>query len=622
MVLLITLSVLVALVGCQSPTPAAVTIPIRDQIPEQYKWRLQDIYASDDLWEQDFVKVRESTPALKSYEGRLGESARVLADFLTLKDSVYQVQERLYVYAGMRRDEDLTNNKYQGMSGRASTQRTELEAATAFARPEILSINDSRMTDFLQDRNLAVYKVAIDNIMRLKPHTLTDPEEKLMALGQDVMGSPRNVHGLLIDADFTWPVVKDGQGRDFELANSRYYTLLGWVDRKAREAAYNAYLTPYESHQNTMAALYVTEVNAHIFNARARGYGSSLEAALDGPGIPVSVYTSLVDAVGNNLVPLHRWTSLRKEVLGVDELRPYDVFVTLFPGAEKKYTYEEAKALLRAAFKPLGKDYLAVMEEGFNKGWIDLYATENKRGGAYSWGTYGAHPYMLMNYGETLTTDDVLTLAHEMGHSIHSYFSDKNQPYVYSSYEIFVAEVASTTNEILVLNYLLQNSAENQRLPILEAYLNKITLTFYGQVRYAEFEKLTHEKAENGEALTPDVLAGLWSGLLQKYWGPEMKVTANSGVEWGRIPHFYRNFYVYSYATSIAAAETLSRKLLTGDTSAVEAYLALLYAGCSDSPVSLLKKAGVDMTSPEPVTIISGRMADLVSQVKTVSAGK
>lgn len=610
------------LTSCATKTPQPVTIPTRDQIADQYKWKLEDIYATDELWEQDFTAISQAVPSLQKYQGKLGESAATLLSYLKLEEDANKRLGKLYVYARMRKDEDLTVSKYQAMADRAGSLSTEINTATAFVRPELLAIDDSKMAEFLQNKDLKPYQMLMDNIVRLKPHTLPGEEEKLFALSQDVMGSPETIYNFLTGADFTWPLVKDENGKEVELSYERYAKMLDSPDRQVRETGYNSYLIPYKQYTNTLSSLYATQVKAHIFNAKARVYDSALAAALDGPNIPAVVYDNLVNSVRNNLEPLHNWTALKKKALKIEELHPWDVFVPVSPGTQRYYTLEEAKTLIKAALKPLGPDYLAKLEEGFNSGWIDFYATANKTSGAYSWGSYGTHPYVLLNFGEKITFDDVSTLAHEMGHAMHSYYSDLNQPFTASASSTFVAEVASITNQVLLMNYMLNNASPKEKLPLLEKYITLITGTFYTQTRYAEFEKATHDKAENGESLTPELLSSLWSDLYQQYMGSDMKINDNTGYGWASIPHFYYNFYVYNYATSMCAAEALSQKLLAGDQKAVEAYLGFLSSGSSRYPIDILKGAGIDMTTSAPIDSTSRKMGELVAGAEAILSGK
>jgi oligoendopeptidase F len=609
----------------QIPTaqPVPEDLPTRDQIGEQYKWNLKDVYSSDAVWEQDFERVKESIPQFKNFEGKLGESSQSLLSYLRLRDEIYPILDRLDLYAACSHDQDLANATYQALYTRMLSLRAEIESATAFTRPEILAIDDQKLAEFLRQKDLALYKQYIDNITRMKPHTLSGSEENLLAMSRDILISPENIYGTLTGADFTWPSVKDEQGKEVKLSPSRYADLMQSKDRSVRQDAYKAYFTPYESYQNTLASLYDTEVKAHIFNAKARGYSSSLESYQDIDDIPVNVYTNLISSVHNNLDSLQAWAALREKVLGLDEVRPYDINVPLFPESEKTYSYEEAQVLIEAALKPLGAEYGAILDKGFRSGWVDLYATKNKRNAGYGGGVYGVHPIVFLNSGKNLYLSDVLDLAHEMGHAVHRVYENENQPYVYSADQGFKDEIASLTNELLVLNYLLQNTSGDQKLAVMENYLNLIVLNLYGATRYAEFELITHEKAESGEALTAETLSKVWSGLFQKYWGPEMKVEPETGYEWARVMHFfYYNFYSYNYSTSLSGAEIIVQKLLAGDSQALKDYLAFLAAGSSDYSIELVKRSGADLSTSAPVDALGRKMGDLVSQMETLINNK
>ncbi|MBL7074942.1 oligoendopeptidase F [candidate division KSB1 bacterium] len=597
-------------------------IPTRDQIEEQYKWNLGDIYASDDLWEQDFSKVKGFIPRFKEYEGILRKSPQNLLGCLKLQDEVGETLGRLFLYAYRRKDEDLNNTTYQALADRVRGLATQLSSAAAFIRPEILSISERRLRKFhKKEEGLAVYEHYLGDITRTKPHTLPKEQEEILALAGEVMGSPYTVFGMLDNADFSWPSIKDEEDNEVEMSKGRYYMFMYSPDRRVRHDAYKEFYVPYEAHKNTLGALFSANIKSDIFYMKNRKYNTCLEASLNRPNIPVEVYNNLITTIHNNLGPLHRWAALKKKVMELDELHPYDTYAPLFAESTKKYTFEEAKEMVKEALRPLGEDYIKVLKEGFENRWIDVYENVGKRGGAYSAGTYGVHPYVLLNYNGTL--NDVFTLAHEMGHTIHTYYTIHTQPFIYSDYATFVAEVASTTNEALLMDYLLKKTEDkDEKLALLQKYIGNIMTTFYRQTRFADFEKMVHDKAERGEALTPDVLDQLFGDLYQQYWGPEMVVDPEEKLSWARIPHFYYNFYVYTYATSYAASQAVSQKILTEGEPAVKAYLNFLSRGSSAYPIDLLKGAGVDMSTPEPIEATTKKMDELIDQVEAILAEK
>jgi len=619
---LLCLALLIGACGHPAQKTEVGKIPTRDQIEEQYKWRLEDIYASDNIWEQDFSRVEALISQFKQYDGELGKSAQNLLECLKLQDETWNTLDRIYVYASMRKDEDLNNTTYQALADRANGLYTRAGSATAFISPEILSISDEKLQDFLnKEEGLVLYKHYLDDVTRTKQHTLPKEQENILALASEVMSAPENIFDMLNDADFTWPSIKDEKGNNVEMSKQRYNLLMDSPNRQMRRDAYKAMYVPYEAYKDTLATLFSANIKSHIFNMRSRGYDSCLEAALDDPNIPVSVYHNLVSTVEDNLAPLQRWAALKKNVTGLDELHPYDSYVTMFAESTQTYTFEEAKEMVKEALRPLGEDYIRVLEEAFSNRWIDVYESAGKRSGAYSWGTYGVHPYVFLNYSSTLSLYDVFTLAHEMGHAVHYYYTYQNQPFIYSSYEIFVAEVASTTNEALLMDYLLKKAeAKETRLALLQRYIGNIVSTFYRQTLFAEFEEMVHHKAEIGEALTPDVLTKMYGDLYQQYWGPAMVVDAEEGLTWSRVPHFYYNFYVYTYATSYAASQLVSQKILTEGTPEVTAYLDFLAGGCAAYPIDLLKGAGADMSTPDPIKATTQKMDELLDQMEAILA--
>ncbi|MBN2290647.1 MAG: oligoendopeptidase F [Candidatus Glassbacteria bacterium] len=587
----------------------------RDEIDQRYKWRLEDIYPANEDWERDFAEVKKMIPEVEAFSGRLGESPEVLAALFKLRDSLGVKMGKLYVYSHMRRDENTADDTYQALSDRAEGLGTSLAAATSFIVPEILQIDEQRLRGWLDYPGLAAARHLVEDILRTREHTLGPEQEKLLAMSSEVTRSPQTIFSMLDNADIRYPAIEDENGEQVELTKARYQKFLESGDRELRRRAFEAFYTTYNGYENTLAALLSSIVKRDIFYARARNYGSSLEAALDGDNIPVEVYDNVVGSVNQNLSPLHRYVALRKRVLGLDEVHPYDLYLPLFPTTEDEYQYDDAVKLVSESLKPLGETYLSVLKEGFGSNWIDVYETRGKRSGGYSWGSYGTHPYILLNYNGTL--HEVFTIAHEMGHALHSHFTRQAQPYMYGDYTIFVAEVASTTNEALLIDHLLKVSGdEKMQLGLLDHYVRQIQGTVYIQALFAEFEREIHRQVEDGGALTSTVLSELCRSLYQKYFGPDLVVDEIYEINWGRIPHFYNNFYVYQYATGFSAAALLSEKILSQGEPAVGKYLQFLKSGSSDYSIELLKRAGVDMTSPEPVVAAARLMDRLLDRME------
>ncbi len=595
-------------------------LPSRSEIEDKYKWNLNDIYASDEQWETDFNWVIGQIPEYKKYEGRLADSPSTLLACLRLDDSVGMKLERLYLYSMLSKDSDLRDNKYQAMDDRIKSLYSKITATSSFIKPELLSIPDEKLLKMISaNEELKIYKHLIDDLLRTKAHTLSNKEEKILALAGEITQAPYSAYSMFTNADLKFPIIKDDDGNDVELSHARFYAAMYSGDREYRNRAFSGYLNTYKNYVNTFSSLFNSNLKTNIFNARSRNYISAREASLDKNNIPVSVYDKLVEAVNKNFEPMHRWAALKKKLLKVDELCPYDVYVTVFNQEnEKKYPYEEAIELVLKSLEIMGSDYQESLRKAFGNRWIDVYETQAKKSGAYSSGTtFGVHPYVLLNWTDLL--NDVFTLAHEMGHNMHSYYTGLSQPFPYANYSIFLAEVASTFNESLLLEYLINNSQKkDEKLFLLEKYLDNITATFYRQVMFAEFEMNTYQKTESGEALTPEILCKMYKDIYQKYWGPEMKVVKEEEYTWSRIPHFYYNFYVYQYSTGFAASEVLSNKVKSEGEPAVKRYIEFLKAGSSDYPINILKKAGVDMNSSEPVLAVTTKMNQILDEVESL----
>ncbi|PET70179.1 oligoendopeptidase F [Priestia megaterium] len=576
-------------------------LPSRSEIKVEDTWKLEDIFASDDAWEKEFEEVKALIPQMEKFKGKLGESAQTLYDALQEQDELTMRVSKLYTYAHMRYDQDTTNSFYQGLNDRIKTLYTQIASALSYVTPEILSIEESKIKQYMvEHKELKLYAHALDEITRERPHILSESEEALLAQASEVLGSSSNTFGMLNNADLEFPSIKDENGEEVEITHGRYIRFLESSDRRVRKEAFKAVYETYGKFKNTFASTLSGTVKKDNFSARVRHYNSARHSALSTNNIPEEVYDNLVKTVNDNLHLLHRYIDLRKKVLGIEELHMYDLYTPLVKDVKMEVTYEEAKDYILKGLKPLGEDYLNVLKEGFENRWVDVHENKGKRSGAYSSGTYGTNPYILMNWQDNV--NNLFTLAHEFGHSVHSYYTRKAQPYPYGDYSIFVAEVASTCNEALLNDYLLKTiDDEKQRLYLLNHYLEGFRGTVFRQTMFAEFEHDVHVRAQNGEPLTPELLTKLYYDLNKKYFGDNLVIDEEIGLEWARIPHFYYNYYVYQYATGFSAAAALSKQILEEGDAAVERYVGFLKSGSSDYPIEVLKKAGVDMTTSQPI---------------------
>ena len=597
------------------------SIPERETIEEKYKWDLTHIYPTLDAWENDFKWIENNISGYKKFEGKLAESAAILLSCLKLDDSIGIKLEQLYLYAMLAKDSDMRITKHQAMDDRIKTLYSKVSTASSFLNPELLKIPENDLRKMIQASDeLKVYEHLIDDLLRSKGHTLSNSEERILALASEVTQAPYSVYSIFTNADLKFPLIKDESGIEMELSHARFYSAMHSKDRNFRERSFKSYLNNYQDYINTFTALFNSNLKTNIFNAQARNYNSAREAALDRNNISLPVYDNLVDSVNKNLSPLHRWASVKKKLLNVDMLHPYDVYVSIFSNVEeKKYSYDDSVDIVLKSLEVMGDEYIGSLKKAFENRWIDVYETKAKKSGAYSSGTtYGVHPYVLLNWTDLL--NDVFTLSHEMGHNMHSYYTGINQPFPYANYSIFLAEVASTFNESLLLDYLIKISdSKEQKLYLLEKYLNNITSTFYRQVMFAEFEMIVYDRTEKGESLTSDLLCKLYSEIYQKYWGPDMVVDESEEFTWARIPHFYYNFYVYQYATGFAASEVLTQKVKSDGNNAVQKYLQFLKAGSSDYPINILKNAGVDMNSPQPIIAVSQKMNNILDELEKLT---
>ncbi len=573
----------------------------REEIASEYKWELEDIYANEDLWDKDFQQVKSQTGEIEKYQGTLGDSAARLLEVLRLSDELGRKIEKLYVYSRMRRDEDNANTHYQALFDRIEGLSIQVGSVTSFIVPEITAIEEERIKAFMdENEGLQLYRHFFDELIRQKEHILSREEERLLAMTADLSLASKNIFGMLNNADIKFPIIKDEDGQEIELTKGRYGRFMESSDRRVRVDTFKALYSTYGKLKNTLATTLSSSVKNDIFYARVRKYPAALKASLDQDNVSQEVYDQLIASVHNNLEYMYRYMKLRKKMLNLDELHMYDIYTPLVKEYKMDIPYKQGKELVVQGLQPLGREYIAALSEGMDSGWIDVYENEGKTSGAYSWGSYETHPYVLLNYDNKL--DDVFTLAHEMGHSMHSYYSNKHQPSVYSQYTIFLAEVASTVNESLLIDHMLKNCTDKQeKIYLINHYLEQFRGTVYRQTMFAEFEKIIHEEVENGKALTPENLNQIYRELNKLYYGPEVVLDEEIDMEWSRIPHFYSAFYVYKYATGFSAATAIKQQILKEGQPAVDRYLEFLKAGSSDYPLNILKRAGVDLATPEPV---------------------
>ena len=590
-------------------------IPERSEVREEDKWAISDIYATDELWEADLEKAKKLTSEYAAFAGKLGQSAEQLLGYMELEEKVAVLADALGNYAMRRSDEDARVSKYQAMVGRVMSAYVELNSASSFATPEIMAISDETMEQFYADcPALERYRRCLDNIRRRRVHVLSPAEEKLLAAAGEMASAPDNIYGMFNDADVTFPDAVDSEGNRHPLSQGTYISYMESSDRALRKSAFENLYHTYGAYKNTISAVLSAQVKQLQFFAQARKYNSSLEASLDATNVPVAVYTNLIEAVHKNMDKMYRYVDLRKKLLGVDELHMYDLYTPLVEGVAKRASIDEAKQTVYDALEPLGDDYRKILKEGFDNRWIDVYENAGKRSGAYSAGAR-VHPFVLMNYTGTL--DSEFTLAHEMGHALHSYLSNRTQNPLDAEYVIFVAEVASTCNEALLMEYLLGKTTDKkERAYLINHFLEQFRTTLYRQTMFAEFEMNIGKLAQEGTALTPDVLNAEYRRLNRLYFGENIVLDDEIDMEWMRIPHFYYNYYVFQYATGYAAAIALSRRILREGESAVKDYIGFLSGGCSKSPIDLLKGAGVDMSTTKPVEEALALFGELIDEME------
>jgi oligoendopeptidase F len=604
------------------PLAAQQPAKSRDQIPEQYKWNLQDLYPSADSWKKDKEGMNERLEKFNMYKGKLGQSAKNLLEALEYFAAVDKELKRLSAYASMLSDEDKRLAGPLGLEQEMSQLSTDFDKNTAFIEPEILAIPSETIDHFFREETgLAKYHHFIDNIQRRKKHTLDESGEAIIAEAGRMAGTADNIYSVLSNADLPRPKVILSDGREVTLDAAGYTATRSSLVREDRIKVFNAFFTSLDNFSRTFGTELNGEVQKNIFYKNVRKYNSCLESSLDQNNIPAAVYYKLIENTDQNLSVLHRYLKLRQRMLGVDTLRYYDMYPSLVKQVNLTYSYDEATAIVKKALQVLGKEYGTTLEHAFKERWIDVYPTTGKRSGGYSAGeAYDVHPYILLNYNNKY--EDMSTLAHELGHTMHSYFSNKNQPYISADYPIFVAEVASTVNEALLIDYMLKQIKDpEQKLSLLGNYLENFRTTMFRQTQFAEFELKIHEAGERGEALTGEKLTEIYLDILKRYYGHDKGITVIDslyGIEWAYIPHFYYNFYVFQYSTSFMAAQALAEMLLTGKNDIVAKYLNFLSSGGSDYAIPTLKKVGIDMTSDEPFTMAINKMNKIMDEMEKI----
>lgn len=592
----------------------------RSEQKTQDTWKMEDMFETDALWEESCQQIKERMPNLMEFQGRLSESAAVLFQAVKERDVIGQQLERIYVYANQKLHEDTRRSVYQDFAARADSLMVKFDSACAYFEPEILAISEEKLQQFFKEESgLLEYRQMFANLLRQKEHILPKEIEELLSKTREFSDTAGDVFSMFNNADVRFGTIKDEDGQEIELTHGRYGKMMESKNREVRKTAMEVCYQPYQNYENTLAALYQANAKRDSFYAKVRNFGSAREASLSGSNIPVSVYDNLIEAVHEALPVFYRYVALRKRLLKVDELHMYDVYAPLVDQDEQKIDFEQAKQMVKEGLQPLGEDYIELLEKGFSERWIDVYENQGKRSGAYSWGSYGVHPYVLLNYNESL--NHVFTLAHEMGHALHSWYSDQNQTYVNAGYRLFVAEVASTCNEALLIQDMLKKTEDRkQKAYLINYFLEQFKSTLFRQTMFAEFEKLTHDMVDAGEPLNTEVLKSVYRNLNEKYFGPDMVIDAQIEMEWARIPHFYNSFYVYQYATGFSAAMALSSRILKEGEPAVKDYKKFLSGGCSMYPIELLRVAGVDMEKPEPVKEALAVFENFVEQMEELTA--
>lgn len=592
----------------------------REEVRREDTWAIEDLYESDEAWEEDYKRLETKILELAAYEGHLGDGPEALLGMQRTWDELHMLAEKVYVYAGQRLHEDTDNGHYQNLAARAQGLLIKLSEAGAYIEPEILALPEGTVEKFLTENEaLQVYRQYFENMIRRRQHVLDKEREELLAAIGELAEGPKDIFTMFNNADLRFPVIQGEDGEPVEVTHGRYMTLLQSSKRSVRQAAFEALYKTYGQYRNTLAAAYRANVKQEVFYAKARNYQSDLEAALNKSHIPVPVYDNLIQAVHEHLPQMHRYLELRRRFLHVEELHMYDLYTPMVSKKDgQKIPFEKAKEMVLQGLAPMGEEYVSLLREGFSSRWIDVYENKGKKSGAYSWGAYGTHPYVLLNHQDNLNS--VFTLAHEMGHALHSWYSDAHQPYIYAGYEIFVAEVASTCNEALLIHHLIRTTEDpKEKAYLINYFLEQFRTTLFRQTMFAEFEKITHNMQKQGETLTADRLCEVYYGLNRLYFGENMCVDREIEMEWARIPHFYTPFYVYQYATGFSAAIALSGKILKEGAAAVEAYKNFLKGGSSRYPLELLRTAGVDMEQKKPVEDALGVFARYLDEMERLA---
>lgn len=591
-------------------------LPDRSEVLEENTWKMEDMFSSDEVWEEEYQKLEKDMERLSVYQGKLGDSADSLYQALCCYSDMACRLERIVVYANQKLHQDTRNGKYQGFAGKARNLEVKFDGASAYLEPEILTIREDLLREYLESGNgIVEFQQYIDNLLRQKEHILSKEIEEILSMTGEFSNIADDVYAMFNNADIKFPSILNENKEEALLSHGTFISYLQSKDRRVRKEAMEKYYMPYQEHENVLAELYTANAKKDAFYAKVRHYHSAREASLSKSNIPLAVYDNLIETIHDSFPAFYKYVKLRKRALQVEELHMYDSYVPLIQEIEKKIPFEKAKEMVKEGLKPMGEDYLAKLEEGFENRWIDIYENQGKRSGAYSWGAYGVHPYVLLNYNDSL--NNVFTLAHEMGHALHSYYSDSNQNYINAAYRLFVAEVASTCNESLLIQDMLKKTEDKkEKMYLINYFLDKFKGTMFRQTMFAEFEKITHDMVERGENLTKEVLKKIYHELNELYFGPDMIVDEQIDMEWARIPHFYNSFYVYQYATGFSAAIALSKRILELGEAGVRDYMKFLTGGCAKYPIELLKDAGVDMESPKPVKDAMAVFEDFVNQLE------
>lgn len=587
----------------------------REEIDDKYKWKLDKIYKSSSDFDKAFEDLKKEAPSLLNFAGKLSDKNNIIGYF-KLSEKLGREAEKLYVYAHMKCDEDTQNQENQARMNKIDAYMAEYASYSAYFVPEILALKDGFIEDLIKnDKDFKEYKFLLETILKEKPHVLSKEKEELLALASDCLGASESVYNMLTNADMTFGKIKDENGKEIEITEGNYSTYIKSKDRDVRKNAFKTLFREYKKFENTIATTLSSSVKTFNFGANIRNYKGPLEASLEPNNIPISVYKNAIKTINDNIKSLHRYVDIKKKLLGLKDMHMYDLYVPIIEIPKEHIEFDEAVKVANEALKPLGKEYLGIFNEGINSGWIDIYQNRGKKGGAYSWGAYDTMPYVLLNYNYEL--NDISTLVHEMGHSLHSYYSRKNQSYIYANYTLFCAEVASTTNEALLIHYEIEKEKDKKKkLYLINQELEQIRTTVFRQLMFAEFELYTHEALNEGEALTASDFNKKWHELNVKYFGPDMIVDEEIDIEWARIPHFYSDYYVYQYATGYAAATAFANSILDGKEGAVEKYKGFLKRGGSLYPIDILKEAGVDMTTPKPIEATIKRFNELLDMME------